>query len=232
MLVALSLSVALMAAPEVAPLSPEQAAVEAVKGSLPLVKTRAVRKTGDYASLTDEARKLGHNGKVTVSGVLGVDGKLTALHVSRSSGSPLLDDAALVAARSWSFDPALDAEGKPLAVPIKLPFEFFAYKPADGTGISGYRCDQFVLDQDWWRSSHPNSTTRSDNELYSMMLGLGMITSGALNDVGKLKTAVSDFEKRWDAAIATCRRSPDKRFVEVLKPEGPQAEALAKRGML
>ncbi len=52
-----------------------------------------------------------------------VDGHVSKVDVAQSSGAPDLDEAAVVAARQWTFTPAM-RDGKPVASRIKLPFHF------------------------------------------------------------------------------------------------------------
>ena len=48
-------------------------------------------------------------------------------------------------------------------------------------------------------------------------------------DVELFNASVASLERRWDASIKTCRKHPDKRFIDVLQPEGRYAEALSRR---
>ncbi len=208
---------------------PNDPDLQAIDGNRALVKTKAAM-SGDYPDLPDALRALGHHGDVYVVGALGVDGKLARPRVAYSSGSPDLDALALSAVSAWTWSPALDADGKPLTVPLQVKIEFAAYRSDKaGGGLIRYGCRQFALDQDWWRSTHPGAR-RSDHELYTMMLGLNVIAGGGLSagGVDGFKARMADFERRWDASIEKCRKAPDKRFVDMLQPEGRYAEALSK----
>ena len=209
---------------------PDDPDLQAVDGNRALVRTKAVM-SGDYPDLPDALRAQGHHGDVHVRGLLSVDGKLVGTRVSYSSGSPELDAVALGAVNGWTWTPALDADGKPLAVPVQVKVEFAAYRSDEpGGGLVRYGCRQFVLDQDWWTSTHPNGK-RGDQELYTLMLGLNVIASGgfAAGGVESFKARMADFERRWDASITKCRKSPDKRFIDMMQPEGRYAEALSKK---
>jgi iron complex outermembrane recepter protein len=52
-----------------------------------------------------------------------IDGHVSRVDVAQSSGAADLDEAAVVAARQWTFTPAT-RDGKPVASRIKLPFHF------------------------------------------------------------------------------------------------------------
>jgi iron complex outermembrane recepter protein len=58
-----------------------------------------------------------------------VDGHVSKVDVAQSSGAADLDEAAIVAARQWTFTPAT-RDGKPVASRIKLPFHFAPPAPA------------------------------------------------------------------------------------------------------
>ncbi len=208
---------------------PNDPDLQAVEGNLALVRTKAAS-SGDYPELPDALREQGHHGQVYLRGLLAADGKLASARLSYSSGSPELDALALSAVNSWRWSPALDADGKPLAIPLLVKVEFAAYRSSEpGGSLVRYGCRQFVLDQDWWRSTHPGAK-RGDHELYQIMRGVNTMMNGALGGGGieGFKARISDFDRRWDASIEKCRKAPDKRFIDMLQPEGKAVEALSK----
>lgn len=218
---------ALAAAP---PTTPEEAELAAAKANLARVKVKPKWVSGEEAPYPEAEQQAGHFGEVVISGVLGVDGRLRFAKVARSSDAPVLDALALAAAQSAVFEPAKDADGAAIAIPISYPQEFYGYKSAGpGGGIVRYSCKQFAADMDWWRSTHPDAKW-SDLELYSMMVGVGVLARGGFGgmDGASLKASLADFERRWVVAINKCRAKPDKRFVDMLQPEGRVAEAMAK----
>ncbi len=207
----------------------EAAAVEA-KANLAKMKTSARWISGGEVVLPEAERLAGHHGKVVVTGVLGVDGKLRYAMLKTSSGSPVLDRIAVAAALSAVFEPARDAEGRPLAVPISIPQEFYAYKSSEaGGGLVRYSCRQFAADMDWWRATFPERKW-GDHELYTMMVGIAVLAKGNLTagGVSGLKATLADVETRWIKAIETCRAKPEKRFADVMQPEGRAIDALSR----
>lgn len=62
-------------------------------------------------------------GKVTLTVKVGADGKAEGVTIAQGSGQEVLDQAALRAAKSWAFQPAM-AKGKPAAGTVTLIFEF------------------------------------------------------------------------------------------------------------
>lgn len=71
----------------------------------------------------DLARQAGVEGTVTVHLLVGQDGRIREVKVHPEKHVPMLDTAALEAARAWTFEPAL-ANGRPVAVWVSVPFKF------------------------------------------------------------------------------------------------------------
>lgn len=71
-----------------------------------------------------ESRRKREQGTVQLTLVLGTDGKVASVRVSRSSGHYRLDEAALKAVRNWRWSPTL-RDGVPVQVTgtLALPFE-------------------------------------------------------------------------------------------------------------
>jgi iron complex outermembrane recepter protein len=63
------------------------------------------------------------HGDVTLALTLDGDGHVSKVEVMQSSGARDLDEAAIVAARRWTFTPA-SRDGKPIASRIRVPFRF------------------------------------------------------------------------------------------------------------
>ena len=69
------------------------------------------------------ARKRGIQGKVLLDVVVKTDGTPMKVAVSRSSGSSILDEAALEAVRQWRFVPA-HRRGEVVQANVLVPVEF------------------------------------------------------------------------------------------------------------
>ena len=78
------------------------------------------RVTPRYPSLALEA---GAQGAVLVYLLVGKDGRVKDVKLHPRVHQPLLDDAALEAARGWTFEPAL-VNGRPVAVWVTVTFRF------------------------------------------------------------------------------------------------------------
>lgn len=66
----------------------------------------------------------GFEGRVYLSLLLDLDGRVKLAEVAQSSGNSALDQAALNAARQFLFSPALSPEGKPVRVWMAYPITF------------------------------------------------------------------------------------------------------------
>lgn len=184
-------------------------------------------KDGPHALVPEAAQATGEHGKVSISAILGADGEMTELSVKTSSRSDKIDAAAIEAARQSRFEPARDADGNAIAVPVVMPFDFSNGKtPGKGGGILRYRCGQLVRDFDWWAATWPGD---QKDEYYTMILGVVMMdVMRQTQDRGVLTKRIKLFEdKQWPAAIAACRVAPDKLFIDVFE-YGPMLRALAK----
>jgi periplasmic protein TonB len=74
---------------------------------------------------SEEARKVKHQGEVTLLAVIGADGLPRHLTVVRSLGMGL-DEKALAAVRTWRFEPARK-DGHPVAVQMNIVVNFHLY---------------------------------------------------------------------------------------------------------
>ena len=70
-----------------------------------------------------QALRRGEHGTVMVSAQIGPDGIPASVEVATSSGSRLLDRAAVDAVRRWRFRPAL-ADGRPTSGEVQVPISF------------------------------------------------------------------------------------------------------------
>jgi periplasmic protein TonB len=75
---------------------------------------------------SDEARKVKYQGAVVVEGVIGLDGRITNIRVTKGVGMGL-DENAVAAVKTWRCKPAIGPSGKPVPtlVPIEVTFRLF-----------------------------------------------------------------------------------------------------------
>lgn len=72
----------------------------------------------------EEAKKLNLRGLVIIRVLVGKDGRVIKAEVLKSSKYPILDDAALEAAKKFVFEPVRDEGGKPVEFFTSIPFRF------------------------------------------------------------------------------------------------------------
>lgn len=70
------------------------------------------------------AVRQGLEGQVVVRIRVSAEGRADATLVIKSSGHPMLDDAALEAVDRWQFDPALTSTGEPVPLVLQVPIDF------------------------------------------------------------------------------------------------------------
>ena len=70
-----------------------------------------------------EADRLGQRGIVLLEVQVGADGRVITVSVKRSSGFPILDNAAVKGIQRWTFEPARVA-GLPIASKADVPVKF------------------------------------------------------------------------------------------------------------
>jgi TonB family protein len=182
----------------------------------PRAVTAPVFISGPAAEYSEAERNAGHHGTVVIAGMLGIDGRFRDPIVEVSSGAPGLDAAALAAARESLFTPARDAAGAPVEIRARMPFRF-SRAATPGGGLTYYLCGAFAQDMTWWRATFPERRW-GDHELYQLLYGMGVLSSGALEPGGqrRLRQYGEDFERRWQRAIEACRARPNVRLLDVL----------------
>jgi protein TonB len=87
------------------------------------VSSRASYLSNPRPEYPEEARLQHQEGLVIVSVEVGADGRADDVTLTRSSGFPLLDHAALDAVRAWRFEPAR-AAGLPVSSRVDVPIRF------------------------------------------------------------------------------------------------------------
>jgi len=112
--------------------SPVPAASSAPPASVPVVATPSIVQDSNLAAkmvsgapprYPIESRRKREQGTVLLSVTVGVDGKVSGISVSQSSGFSRLDDAALSAVRKWRWTPII-RDGRPVMVKgiVEIPF--------------------------------------------------------------------------------------------------------------
>lgn len=208
--------------PAVAAAKAARARVTTRPESVPLPAARQKRIEAEIETRIAAARALGHHGQVVVEGIIGIDGRFTDLRVRTSSRADDLDAIALDNAGGTVFKPARDAGGAPLAIWGSMPFEVLPASFGMGT-ITGYRCDAFVRDMDWWRSVWPEREWK-EHAFYSLVLGFETIGTISARGSGtaaleQIRTRAQSFPVRWTGTLDACRARPATLFVDALRKQ-------------
>lgn len=153
------------------------------------------------------ARAAGHLGKVAVEVSYSPAGAITDARLVESSQSPLLDAAALDAARASAVVPGVDAVGNATGGKVKLVYSF------DDRAAASYRCDQAVRDWSWWHATSPTTPYYFRDLLWETLSG-----ERAYSLLSK-QSWRSD-AKAWEKAIKQCARTPDALFVPTAQRAG------------
>lgn len=170
------------------------------------------------------ARRLGHEGTVTVSVEVLADGAVGAASVITSSGSPLLDEAGLRAVREWRFEPGTGEDGKPVAAKTSVQVEF---KLTEGGPDTAYTptTEAGRLGEIWLAYRNYRSFGQ---EFVSKCAALGVDTKAAVAANRKSNTeAEAQFarlEQRLRSALAAQGADPDRQLNDV----GQQIDTAAK----
>jgi TonB family protein len=157
----------------------------------------------------EAARSAGEFGEVVLSARIDEDGKVREPAVSVSSRSAAIDAAALASVASMLFEPARDVDGKPLSLWVDLALEFAHVNFRGEASLATYRCDQFVRDYDWWYRTWP---TGVNDRIFKTVRGYVYVAHTDLK--------AGAFDAEWKAAIESCRASPNKLMLDMLKPHG------------
>jgi TonB family protein len=162
----------------------------------------------DYTRSSETARA-GEYGEVVIRGIVTEDGRFIEPAVVQSSRSSLVDAAALAFLPETEFEPARDASGKPLSIPITYSIEIPAVRFRGENSLLEYSCAQFVRDHDWWRTAWPDGTR---DRVYKTLNGY--IAVADLR--GAFGGNAPRFEDDWAAAVESCRARPEARMIEQL----------------
>lgn len=105
-----------------------KAAAVATPMSLPMEQKPLVRAEADYLnnpkpSYPRLSKRMGEQGEVRLRVLVGVDGRVASVQLSRSSGFERLDEAAMESVKQWRFKPATQG-GETLETWVEVPVKF------------------------------------------------------------------------------------------------------------
>ncbi len=184
-----------------------------------LVKVKPKFLSGDRADLPAEAKALGHHGTAVVEFVIDTDGTVTSATIRTSTGSPILDEAALTKARIARFTPARDSSGNAIPLKFVTGYEFYQSKSnVPGGGLVDYTCDAFTREMDWWDAQHPDRTKKDGrDQLETMLVGFRLMfqPGGAFaGGVEGVRKKSAEHDVAWAAVRKECRTNPADLFID------------------
>jgi TonB family protein len=176
----------------------------------------------------DALRAAGHQGVVTVKGMIQADGTLTDTAVEVSSGSAGLDQAMLAWFKAQAFKPATDEAGHAIAAEGKLSHTFVK----DSIETVGTKsCADFSTDVAWFEQTHPGAAHAS-MFVYTLVLNsyaIKAIEAAPERVVDRFKGGYSTlqapnleplyrrFKTAFDKTIGDCASQPTALFLDTLK---------------
>jgi len=96
----------------------EQAALSKKVASTPVIQRRP------KPSYPRSAKKAGQEGTTQITATITTKGRISSPRISKSSGFPALDAAALSAVKKWRFTPAKNALGNAIPYQVSMPVSF------------------------------------------------------------------------------------------------------------
>ncbi len=166
----------------------------------------------------ENARRLALHGTTVLRLKISVTGQVSRAQIKKSSNYPILDQAALNCARSWTFQPAFKA-GKPVVGEVETPVEF-KIEPG-GSGRFFYHTGDLVAPL----PSYP-SHARLNRDYGHIVLGVTWKTDGTVENVRVLAGAVSGSADSLSKDILPFVRGNWKLTPKGLSRYQPGAEAI------
>ncbi len=184
-----------------------------------LVKVKPKFLRGDRAEFPAEAKALGHHGTAVVEFVIDAAGAVSSATLRTSTGSSILDKAALTTANTARFTPARDSGGNAIPLKFVTGYEFYQSKShVPGGGLVHYTCDAFTREMDWWDAQHPDRTKKdSRDQLETMLVGFRLMfqPGGAMaGGVDGIRKKSAEHDAAWSAVRKDCRANPADLFVD------------------
>lgn len=207
---------------KLAPARDRQGNTVSARASFPFeIGAMPARISGRAPEFPEAAKAAGHNGAVRAEATIGLDGKVSGVTITQSSGSEILDGSAAAALADWKFATPYDLKGEQAPLPLSAKFNFSQAEAGTGgylTGLRTYRCDAFIKEIDWWMSAHPGRDM-GDIEYYNFIAGIrftvpeSVIRKYSPRTMDKI-AVVRGHKPAWENAIKRCRAAPGSTFLE------------------
>lgn len=165
------------------------------------------------------AKDAGHNGTVIWTATIGADGKLADLALKRSSNSPAIDAAARAAIESAYLFPATDREGNKIEGTADVRLDYARWNPSSpGGGLEDYLCSDLVRETQWFAKANAGKPGifRLENYFVSYPT-LASLQAGTVPSPEERKKIRAEREADWADLLRTCRKQPDRRFLDMVE---------------
>lgn len=205
LLTALSMSVALAQSPPPPP--PPAAALPPGISRLP----RALESKGPEYPAAE--RRAGTQGSVTLEVVVRKDGTTGDVAVAQSSGSPGLDGAAIAAARSWRFEPALGDDGQPVDLKVRRTLQFKLEGEAFDNPMTK-RCSAITAEVAAYLQANPGQPARRA-PVFSTTAGL-LLVATIDRPAKDLAQWYRTLPAVFDEVLKQCAENPEATMQDVL----------------
>lgn len=205
-------------------------ALEATETQHPVMTSAEVKEAGgslpeivespDVVPGLEDLQARGIQGQSVVQFIIQADGTITETTIASSSKSDELDQVALELVDLFVAKAALDAEGQPVAVSVKMPLNFWKDSLVDGSLIEK-TCADFVIDADWFLSVNPESSIK---DMRVWLMTSGAFISAFFNS-GRASESMADRFKNAprpdpDELYQYCSQKPKKKFFESFRKLG------------
>ncbi len=171
------------------------------------------------------AKDQGYNGTATYVASVDADGKLIALALKESSGSPAIDDAVRKRAETLWYLAPIDKAGARIAGTVEVHMSYARHdKDSPGGGIETYTCGDLVREWDWFTAA--NAQRRKlfwPHNAYTSLTSIESMRQGVTPSREARLEARATREAMWAKLIKQCRKTPARLMLDEV--DHPQAYA-------
>lgn len=164
------------------------------------------------------AKDAGHNGGATYIAQLDAEGRLRSVKISRSSGSPAIDEAVRTRAQNLAYRSARDAGGNPIAGPAIGGMSYARWdRNSPGGGIATYSCGDLVREHDWFFEANAGKPFPfAPKAMFYRAVTQARIESGGVSDDETFDAEMAQRDALWDELLASCRKTPTRLMLDIV----------------
>ena len=148
-----------------------------------------------------------------------VDGTVGTVEVTKSTGYPGLDNAAVVAAKAWTFEPVLDPQGTPIETHAKTAMTFRKESTGTGSGedltqLFKKPCSRITEEVKAFKAAQPDAKLE---KMQTFSLTTGILALGTKSPAPE--AAFKIYKKlvaSYPLVVSECEQHPDAIYENVL----------------